>query len=212
MLHVKRITSAFYAVQPAPAHYPTALPLPTAVPSNMQHGQTLDAAQQSSAGACTTFSDLPLHLQSHILAISSAPLNTCKSAAGPAKNQQLMLVWYKARHADPLRAATICGAWHIWCALVESGHYASWADGEAALYYAALSGSLSGVQRMLAMPVCTARQSAISMAVAAAARSGNLEVLQLLVEHCSVRGVCIDASCLSRGAADGFFDRTTSRR
>jgi hypothetical protein len=139
----------------------------------------------------TTFTSLPLILQTSILAIAEAPLRTCKAAAALADDYQYLLEWFRARKLEPMAGACRCKMWTAWCTLVEAGHRATKADYTAALHYASQAGQLKTVRRILAIPL-NAGASAIELAIGGTAKGGNLDVLQLLLMHANASGVRID--------------------
>jgi hypothetical protein len=61
----------------------------------------------------TTFSHLPLHLQSQLCALAGAPLSTCKAAAHLAGDPQLVAQWLRLARRWPLLTAAKHGLWDI---------------------------------------------------------------------------------------------------
>jgi hypothetical protein len=72
----------------------------TALPHVTQlHQQTVTmTTQPKSKAAPATFEHLPLHLQSHIFTLSTAPPDTCKVAAAITQDLQLAAEWLLTKH------------------------------------------------------------------------------------------------------------------
>jgi hypothetical protein len=64
-------------------------------------------------GNMTTFQDLPLHLQRHILASAAVPLTVCKASASIVLDAKLSALWMLSKHQYPLQKAIQHRMWDV---------------------------------------------------------------------------------------------------
>jgi ankyrin repeat protein len=111
--------------------------------------------QLNSKTAPATFDHLPLHLQSHIFTLSTAPPDTCKVAAAITEDLQLAAQWLLTKHKyekEPLyllRTAAECEHWRLCAWAVQHKRYWSTGDLNKALLAATRAGQVDLVRLLL---------------------------------------------------------------
>jgi hypothetical protein len=102
-----------------------------------------------------SFSNMPVHLQSLILAHAAAPLTTCQASAAIVKDQALLDTWVLQAAAagtlkTPLQTAAEQGWWHLCSQLLPNMVFSrSDCQHSIALYHAAKAGQVELVQQLL---------------------------------------------------------------
>jgi hypothetical protein len=104
-----------------------------------------------------SFSTLPIHLQSLILAHAAVPLNTCTAAAAILQDDHLLTTWILGAAAagklqEPLQLAAEHQQWHICSLLIQTLEFGdSDTQPSIALLHAAGGGQLGLVIELLAI-------------------------------------------------------------
>jgi ankyrin repeat protein len=99
----------------------------------------------------TSFSCLPPHLQSLILAYSGASLSTCKAAAAIISDAPLLATWLRISKSFAFMRASLIQRWDVCRHLLSSGYAASEPEFQLALVYVAGSGQLQLVNTLLGL-------------------------------------------------------------
>jgi hypothetical protein len=136
-----------------------------------QHRPALIAGMQPASlpAPPVTFSDLPLPLQSSILAHAAAPLNTCQASAALVNDQHLLETWLLQAAAagtlkQPMAVAAQHKQWQVCFKLLDSQEFAGFEHQHSIALYAALAdGQLGLVSQLLEMGALAEKQQASTM-------------------------------------------------
>jgi hypothetical protein len=108
------------------------------------------ASYTAASEPSTAFSDLPVYLQSLVLALSGAPLHTCRAGAAIAEEPHLTALWLVARVGLPLWVAARRALWGACHHLLSIKHYSpSIQEVRAALVVLASNGQAQLVRHLL---------------------------------------------------------------
>jgi hypothetical protein len=144
----------------------------------------------------TSFSDLPLHLQTRLLAQAGAPLNTCRVSKAVLKDMALVPIWLAAGVKRPVLAAAGQGWWQACCQLLSSGCQAQPMELRFALVKAAAARQAKAVSSLIDAGACNVPEGfpakdvrqVISAAFTKAAGQGDEDVCRVMLEKQVVRG------------------------
>jgi hypothetical protein len=151
-------------------------------------------SQLLAGDSCTSFQDLPTHIQGQLFASAGAPINTCKASADIAQDVTLAATWLLAKHHTPLLQAAKHRLWDVCVQLLTTFDYQPCKD---ELQPSAPDGSIMKLREQLcehrwsaACRTCPPPCNVLTLAV----RVGCLSVCQLLVNHPSITALSIQGA------------------
>jgi hypothetical protein len=105
--------------------------------------------ENSPSNRSLSYLQLPARLQSHILALAGAPLNTCKASAAIACSPDFTATWLAATHPRPFEAAGYLQKWGVCLHMLDSGHHITGPQLATVLSPAAAAGQVELVKRLI---------------------------------------------------------------
>jgi hypothetical protein len=95
----------------------------TSLPSPFSFALQSTMQQSNTEHSCTSFPDLPPHLQHHIFAIAAAPLTTCKASAAITSDASLAAQWLLVKQTQPLQHGIKHRLWSVCDRLLVTHQY-----------------------------------------------------------------------------------------